>query len=234
LIKWLVVVGFLLISCILTRLIPFSFFFRNVNTMMHELGHAAAALLTSGEVHRIVLNADHSGVTFASVTSGWSAVLVGLAGYIPASLFAVLMFYLHYRRQEKRGLMAISLIAVLMLLLFVHEGFGVGWLMGFVLLNLVMWLIGGTVCRLYFLLLAFLTLEESVLGAVNLLLIAIVDPPAAGDAANLAAATGIPAPAWSALFVIVAFLCAREAIRLLFRGMRERLQRYERRHEPFY
>jgi hypothetical protein len=230
----LVVVGFLLVSYVLTRLIPFSSYFRNVNTMIHEVGHAVVALLTSGKVHHIVLNADHSGVTVAALSSGWSAFLVGLAGYITASLFAVWQFRVYYRRQEKRGLMIMSVIAALMLLLFVHEGFGVGWLIGFVVLNLLMWLIGGTVCRLYFLLVAFLSLEESVWSAVNLLVYAAVEPAAAGDAANLAAITGIPAVVWGVVFIVVSLLCAREAIRILFRGMRERLQRYERRQDTTF
>ena len=73
---------------------PFSSWFRILDTMIHELGHAAMTLLMSGRVLSIELNPDHSGVTYSMLASGgWSPIVVSLAGYTSASLFAILMFY---------------------------------------------------------------------------------------------------------------------------------------------
>lgn len=226
--RWIMVLGILLVSFVLTRLIPFSSYFRNMNTMIHELGHAIAALLTSGEVYQIVMNADHSGVTYAAVTSEWSAFVVGIAGYPVGSLLAVALFYMYYRTWQKRGLLYLSLFAMIMLVFFVHGGFGIGWLTGFILLNLFMLLLGRTVRGIYFLLLAFLTLEESVWGTVNLLLLAWLEPTTAGDAANLAALTGVPAVVWAFGFLIFSLWCAQRAIVYFFRALGERLERMER------
>lgn len=225
--RWIMVLGILLVSFVMTRLIPFSSYFRNINTMIHELGHAMAALLTSGEVYQIVMNADHSGVTYAAVTSEWSAFIVGIAGYPAGSLFAVALFYMHYRKRQKRGLLYLSLLGLIMLIFFVHGGFGIGWLVGFIVLNLLMLVLVRTVRGVYFLLVAFLTLEESVWGAVTLLLLAWLEPETAGDAANLAALTGIPAIVWAGGFVVFSLWCARRAILYFFRGLGERLERRE-------
>jgi hypothetical protein len=48
----------MLITAFLTRFIPFSEFFRNVDTLVHELSHALVTLLLSGSVMFINLYAD--------------------------------------------------------------------------------------------------------------------------------------------------------------------------------
>lgn len=100
--KWLKALLFLAGAAFLTRLIPFSSWFRILDTMIHELGHAAMTLLMSGRVLSIELNPDHSGVTYSMLASGgWSPIVVSLAGYTSASLFAILMFYGYAK--EKTG-----------------------------------------------------------------------------------------------------------------------------------
>jgi hypothetical protein len=66
--------------------------------------------------------------------------------------------------------------------------------------------------KFYYLLVAFVSLEESVVGPVGLLMMAFNHPGRAGDASSLAQATGVPAPLWGVVFVIIALLCARSAI----------------------
>lgn len=100
--KWLKTLLFLAGSAFLTRLIPFSSLFRNLDTMVHEFGHALMTLLLSGSVLRIELYADHSGVTYSAIGAGAQAILVSLAGYTLASLFSLLLFYL-YRRNGCNG-----------------------------------------------------------------------------------------------------------------------------------
>lgn len=68
--KWIKALLFLVGAAILTRLIPFSSWFRILDTMIHELGHALMTLLMSGRVLSIELNPDHSGVTYSMLSSG--------------------------------------------------------------------------------------------------------------------------------------------------------------------
>lgn len=215
--KWLLTVLFLIGSVFLTRLIPFTSFFRYLDTTIHEFGHALVTLLLSGKVMYIELYADHSGVTRSLIARSWSLIPVGLAGYMTASLFAWLLFSLYSRGLQKQGLAAITGLALLMLILFVRNGYGMVWLAGFVALNTVVLLWGHkTLIKWYYLLIAFLTLEESVVGAVYLLLLGMNSPRQAGDAALLAESTGVPAVIWGAWFSLFALWCAKRALQSFF------------------
>lgn len=215
--KWLKTLLFLAGSALLTRFIPFSSFFRNLDTMFHEFGHALMTLLLSGNVLRIELYSDHSGVTYSAIAAGGKAILVSLAGYPLASLFALLLFYLYSRDKRQWGLILASLVALVMLLLYVRGSFGMIWLSGFILLNAAMLFLWPKVSKYYYLFLAFLTLEESVMGTLFLMSASVVTPSRAGDAANLARLTILPAFVWALLFFLFALLCAKWALGFFFR-----------------
>jgi hypothetical protein len=209
-------VVFLVVAAVLTRVIPFSSFFRNVDTLVHEFGHAIVTLLVSGKVLYIHLFADHSGVTYSSAAAhSWRFILIALAGYIVSTVFAVLLFYGYARGKQQTGLMAILILTAISLLFFVRNGYGVMWCIGFLLLTAAIcfcpwpWLRQG-----YYLLVAFIALVESVLSPVFLLILAVQNPGQAGDAANLARLTPVPAALWALLFTAVALLGARECLRL--------------------
>lgn len=204
----------LLVGCFaLTEWLPFSPYFRNMDTMIHEFGHAAMTLLLSGQVQYIHLYEDHSGVTLSAVQSGWRLIPVALAGYMTASLSAVGLFALHRLGQHRVGLMLVTAVAAVSLVLFVRNDFGAQWLLGFIALNLIAIVLPIGFLRIgYYLLLAFLTLVESVAGAVTIAVMSWTTPAQAGDAANLAAFTGIPAFLWGLFFLLFALGCAKRAI----------------------
>lgn len=220
--QWIKTGWLLVLSVILTRLIPFSSLFRNVNTLIHEFGHALMTLLLSGKVLRIELYADHSGVTYSSLPSKWSMIAVSLAGYTIASLFAWLMFYLYKRRQLAVGLGLLTLVALLTLILYVRGTFGIVWLLGFIALNIIMIFIKKEkLTKFYYLLISFIVLEESVVSSFILVTIALSNPAKAGDAANLAQYTAIPAIGWAGVFLVFALWCANGALSTLFRKERQ-------------
>jgi hypothetical protein len=219
--SWLKTVFFLLGSAFLTHMIPFSSFFRNLDTMIHEFGHAVVTLALSGKVMYIELFVDHSGVTYSAVTSGWSFIPIALAGYPTASLFAMFLFYSNAKGKQRLGIQLCTLIAVICLMLFVRNEFGMMWLIGFIVLNVLMlafapkWMF-----RFYYLLLSFLTLEESVFGPLSLVAYAFIDPARAGDATNLSQLTGIPSIGWAVLFALFALWCSKQAIQAFAGGAR--------------
>ncbi|MCG7379714.1 M50 family metallopeptidase [Paenibacillus sp. ACRSA] len=215
--KWLKTILFLIVSVFLTRFIPFSSLFRNLDTMIHEFGHAVATLLLSGKVLRIELYADHSGVTYSTMLTPGRSIIVSLAGYISASLFAWLLFYLYRKGRHMWGLGIITAIALVSLLLYVRGEFGMLWLTGFIALNVVIMIFGAKIVKFYYLFLAFLTLEESVLTAMYVGLLSWTQPSRAGDAANLAQQTFMPAMFWGTLFALFALWCAKGALALFFR-----------------
>ncbi|MCR8643480.1 M50 family metallopeptidase [Paenibacillus sp. N1-5-1-14] len=205
---------FLIGTAILTHFIPFSAFFRNVDTLIHESGHALMTLVLSGDVQYIHLFADHSGVTLSTVRGAWRFIPISLAGYIISALFTVLLFYLYKINRQKLGLVILTILTLLVLVLFVRNEFGVIWCAGFIILNVAAYMISWTWLRnLYFALIAFISLVESVVGPVYLLTQSIMQPARAGDATNLSEATMLPAFVWSLLFTIIALWCASRSIR---------------------
>ncbi|KPV58549.1 membrane protein [Paenibacillus sp. A3] len=212
-------VFFLILSAFLTHLIPFSDYFRNLDTMIHEFGHAIVTLALSGKVMYIELFANHSGVTYSQVTSRWSLLPIALAGYTTASLFALFMFRMRACNKHRFALQVMTAIAIVALILFVRNEFGIFWLLGFIILNTIMlafmprWL-----SDIYYLLLAFLTLEESVFGPFSLILYAWNDPAKAGDATNLSLVTPIPAIGWAVLLTLFSLLCAVRALKWFLSG----------------
>ncbi|WP_028548995.1 M50 family metallopeptidase [Paenibacillus sp. UNC451MF] len=204
---------FLIGSAFLTRLIPFSSFFRNLDTMIHEFGHAVVTLALSGKVMYIELYANHSGVTYSQIMNNWSSIPVSLAGYMTASLFAVFLFKMRAGGKQRLGLQVITVLAIISLILFVRNEFGVMWLVGFIALNIIMLALSPRwLTDFYYLLLAFLTLEESVVGPISLIVYALENPASAGDAANLSRVTPIPAIGWAVFFSLFGLWCAKKAI----------------------
>jgi len=211
--RWIITLTLLAGCFALTEWLPFSPYFRNMDTMIHEFGHAAMTLMLSGQVQYIHLYEDHSGVTLSAVQSGWRTIPVSLAGYFTSSLAAVALFALHRHGQHRLGLFLVTAVAAASLILFVRNAFGAQWLLGFIGLNAVAFLLPIGFVRVgYYLLLAFLTLVESVVGTITIAILSWQTPTEAGDATNLANATGIPAIAWAALFLIVSLVCAKTAI----------------------
>ncbi|MFD0696498.1 M50 family metallopeptidase [Paenibacillus sp. GCM10027628] len=212
--NWLKTILFIIGSALLTHLplIPSSFF-RNLDTMVHEFGHAVVTLALSGKVMYIELYADHSGVTYSSITKSWAVLPVSLAGYFTASLFAWFLFSAYSRGKQRLGLQIMTVLAVLSLVLFVRNMFGVTWLIGFIVLTiLVLALTPKWLRDFYYLLVAFICLEESVFGPFSLIVYAVQNARRAGDATNLALQTGVPAVVWAVIFTLFALWCAKQAV----------------------
>jgi hypothetical protein len=211
--RWPKTLLYILLSAIVAHLLPFSSFFKNIDTLIHEFGHAMVTLALSGQVMSIELYADHSGITRSAVADNGSMIPIGLAGYMTASLFTWFLFAAYARGKQRIGIMVTALIAIAALLLFVRNGFGFTWLLGFTGLNIVVLIFGGDrVSRIYLLVIAFLSLEESVFGPLWLNLAAMLRPKEAGDAAILNNVTSVPTVVWSLWFTLFALWCAKQAI----------------------
>ncbi|MEC0228454.1 M50 family metallopeptidase [Paenibacillus alba] len=210
--NWVKTILFLVGSALLTHWIPSSFF-RNLDTMVHEFGHAVVTLALSGKVMYIELYADHSGVTYSSISKSWSIIPVSLAGYMTASIFAWFLFSAYAKGKQRLGLQVMIAISALSLVLFVRNGFGIMFLVGFMALTIIVLALTPKWLRdFYYLLLAFLCLEESVFGPSSLILYAWQNSRSAGDATNLAMHTGIPAIAWAIGFTLFALWCAKQGV----------------------
>jgi hypothetical protein len=207
----------LVISLILTRVPIVGIYFRVVNTMIHETGHALMALFSSGSVLRVEYFSNTEGNALTKSSGRLGSILVSLAGYPFSSAMGLLFFYLIHSGWEVVVLYIVAGLAFINLLFFVRNRYGIFWLITFLLVT-------GSVLYFQqeFLLFAFpvfiamIVMVDSLLSAVHLLLISLHTPKKAGDAKNLKKFTGIPAFVWALLFMAFASYTVYLSVSLFF------------------
>jgi hypothetical protein len=181
--------------------------------LLHELSHAAAALLTGGSVVEIQIDSRIGG--HAITQGGWPLLIVS-SGYLGSMLLGGAILLLGMRRRAVPVLAAaIAVLVLLVTVLFVRNGFGLifGLLFGASLLAAARWLPA-----------AWLEIAVLYLGGMSSLY-ALVDvkedlltlEPRLTDASILAGMTGIPAIVWGLLWSVISLavflLIMRAALR---------------------
>ncbi|MFZ4399207.1 MAG: M50 family metallopeptidase [Bacteroidales bacterium] len=208
----------LLASCLVITRLPFiGKFFRVVNTLIHESGHALMALLLSGKVYRIDLMSDTSGSALTATKNGFSSFLVSLAGYPASALFAYFCFYCIEQKAANYVVYILTGIAFLNLIFYIRNAYGVFWILIFVAIAvMIIYLNESMLMYSFALLCSFIILTDAVISNINLLVISIKTPKAAGDAKNLSDATHLPAILWALLLLAFSILCAYKTIWAFF------------------
>ena len=205
------------VSLILTRIPYIGKFFRVVNTMIHECGHAFMALFLSGEVVKINLFSDTSGVTITKVKGKFSRLLVSLTGYPFSAFVAFIIFYLIKDDYNTVALIVLMFFAVICLLFFVRNFYGIFWLVIFLITGgVIVQLESLTILNAWMVFLASLLLTDAFVSGFILFKISIENPSGAGDATNLKKETHIPAWIWSLLFCIINGFFAYLTVTLTF------------------
>jgi hypothetical protein len=207
--KWFIVIVWTVLFLLL-RWKPVGSILRPVNTMFHETGHALMTLLFSGRVVQINLFHD-SGVAFTAVKSWFARFMVSLAGYPFASLAAWLQFYFYRNGMHHVCLYIYLGVAIVNLVLWVRNTYGIIWLLCFIALLATAWYMQWeqSTCLLLFIFNSVLLLQ-SVWTAIYLLYICAETPREAGDAANLRNMTWIPAIFWAVFFCLFALAAASD------------------------
>lgn len=210
--EWLIYSS-LVVALIIMRIPYIGRVVRVLNTMVHESGHALAALLTSGQVTKVELFADLSGTTHTVNSGKLASVVVGLAGYLFASGFAWVSALLVANGLERWLVVVLLALALMNLVLYVRNMYGMVWLVLFVfacgfLLSKGdrLWL---QVTAVVFLV---VMLSDSAMSAIELLLMSFKTPKKAGDASMLAKATGIPAQVFAVVFAGAALWIGFDAV----------------------
>src|SRR5712692_8877077 len=97
-------------------------------TLIHESGHALAALATFGGVKRVALDWSGSGVTFTQ--GGWGFV-ISSAGYLATTLYGAALL-LMIRRERNARKIALGTGGLLLLITVLFAGTVIAWLVGLV------------------------------------------------------------------------------------------------------
>jgi len=174
-------------------------------TLVHELGHAVAAMLTARMLHGIRLRRDHSGDALTSGRGTLGTIVSGLFGYpAPAIVGAAQLWSVFH------GYTAIALFAggvVLMLsLLVIRNLFGVLVVAASAVVSAVLWFYASPTVQGYALLvLGTALLVGSVRGLATVIGVHIRhrDRLRTSDAYLLYRRTGIPSVVWLALFTVL-------------------------------
>jgi hypothetical protein len=203
--------------------------FRIFVTFIHEGGHALAALFTGNAVHSLSVSPYGSGMVYSTDAGLLSSMFVSSAGYLGAMTFGALLLWLVRHRVKARAVLAGS--GVLVLLLATFFGFlaplwnwslpGLFTLVAGVALPLGLFAAAKYMSpRAATFLVSFLAVQ-CVLNAVfdlRNVLFASAFTDAHTDAANMAAATGVPGVFWVLFWIVVAFVIMTLALRAYVAG----------------
>lgn len=200
---------FIGLSLILPKIPYIGKVFNIINTLIHEFGHAFMSLLLQGTVHSIEIFGDTSGNATTQTKSKFAAFLVSISGYLFASSFAWLSFYLYYAGLGFYFIAGLSILFFIILLLWVRNLFGLIWILLFCGLNALLLYYGTSewvdrVALFY----ATVLLTESVMSTLVLFYLSLFKHKESGDAYNLQKFTHIPAFIWACGFVSYAGLVA--------------------------
>jgi Peptidase M50B-like len=194
-------------------------------TFIHEGGHALAAVLTGNSVRSLSVNLDTSGLTETLIPQGgfFSRFFISSAGYLGAMTFGALLLWL-VRHRVKSGVVLGGSAAVIALLTAIF-GFIVPLtnlsFSPFTILSGSLIAVGLLAGAKYLsrpwanFLVSFLAVQCVLNALFNLRDLAWLSlgSGAHTDAANMQAATGIPAILWALMWAAVAFIILSFALR---------------------
>jgi len=190
----------LVLAIFLTRIPVLGKYFRSVNTLVHEAGHAFATLLVSGEVISVNLFADTSGTTVTKAKGKFAQALIALAGYPISVLTGLLMLFLIHRGHHMYILFILTSIALIIMILSLRNAYGLFWAGTFVVLNvLLLYFNAKYLISLFATFYAVIIFSDALISSFVLLVLAIRQPKKAGDATNLQKITKLPASIWAVL-----------------------------------
>ncbi|MFL6255212.1 MAG: M50 family metallopeptidase [Pyrinomonadaceae bacterium] len=203
--------------------------FRIFVTFIHEGGHALAAFITGNSVHSLTVSPDGSGLVYSTDGGLLSSMFVSSAGYLGAMTFGALLLWLVRLRVKAKVVLAASGVLVL-LLATIFGFFAPLWNMSlpglFTLVAGVVLPLGLFAAAKYLkpraaaFLVSFLAVQ-CVLNAVfdlRNVLYASALSDAHTDAANMAAATGVPSIFWVLFWIVVAFAILTLGLRAYVAG----------------
>lgn len=198
-------------------------------TFVHESSHAMAALITGNSVMSLTVSPDTSGMVW-SQSSGFSSLFISSAGYVGTTLFGTLL--LVWMRFGLKSRLALYLCSGLIAVMTVVFGFIApfwNFLANVTFGSIVFTVFSGAILTagLFAIAqfatdkwvnfsLAFLAVQcllNSFFSLKTLFVISATSD-ASSDAANMAAATGVPALAWVILWIAISLVMMAVGVRL--------------------
>lgn len=188
-----------------------------LNTHIHEMMHALAAIIAGGKVDHIKVFADGNGLAYTM--GGWP-ILTSSAGYMGAAAIGGLM--IAFTRKEKGARMALALLGGLIGLgvIFYVRGDVVGVLSGIAWAGLLAFLAWKLRKDQAVFAARFLGMAQCLMSAYAFVGLwqAATHPDGHSDAGNMEQMTGIPDVAWAAIWFVVSLIIMGFALKAAWKG----------------
>ncbi len=203
-------------------------------TFIHESSHALVAVLTGGSVQSLTISMDGSGAVYSAPSGTIGSLLTSSAGYLGTMAFGVLMLYLIRRSfSANKILTGLGIFVAVMTVVFTI----VSPVFNFLSLNaafssIVFTIVAGGVLAAALVGLgiysstrtanfaaAFLAVQCLLNAVLDLINVFFINTPLVGadvhtDAANMAAATGLPGIVWVVIWMGISVLMISLGLRL--------------------
>lgn len=212
------VILFIILAIILTKLPIAGKYFAIVNTLIHEVGHQLASIMTLGKAHKIQLFANTEGAAYSSHRFWIGRVLTALAGYIFSSFMAATFFVMIYKGRFDIVLYILLAILIVSLILWVRNWYGFFWILTFSAgLIWLLWKEDGPIIEYVVLFLVSILFVESITSAFDIMRLSFIRPTQAGDATSLGELTYlIPVQIWGIVFFSQSLYFGWLAMKLFF------------------
>lgn len=203
-------------------------------TLMHEAGHAIAAVATGGSVQNLVVNSDGSGSVFSYSSSWFGRLATSSAGYLGTTVFGVLLLVLiRLNFTPGRVLAGLGIFAglitivfglvspVLNILFFTTDLYDVIFTTIVGMLLSASLIVGGIFLNRKWasFAVAFLSIQLILNALSDLKTVFFMNAPLVGtgghnDALNMADITGIPAIVWVVIWIAISIVTISLGLRL--------------------
>jgi len=194
----------LIISFIILKIPFIGKYFKVVDTLIHETGHAVVALLTNGEVVSIELFSDTSGITKTKTKGFFSRFFVAISGYFFSSAVAYLFLYMVKNNNSYWIVFYIlSSISIINLILWVRNIYGIMWIIIFnILIFIIFKYASHDLQYIFSVIISSILLLESVSSSFTILKMSFKNPSLSGDAKILNTSTKIHPFFWGIFFFL--------------------------------
>ncbi len=198
-------------------------------TFIHESSHALAALVTGNSVMSLTVSPDTSGMVW-SQSSGISSLFISSAGYLGTTLFGTLLLvWMRFGLKSRLALYVCSGLIAVMTVVFGFLAPFWNFLANVTFGSVVFTVLSGAVLTagLFAIAkfatdkwvnfsLAFLAVQclLNAFFSLKTLFVISASSGASSDAANMAAATGVPALAWVILWIAISLVMIAVGVRL--------------------
>lgn len=194
----------LLLAFLLLRVPRLNSYLRTINTLLHESGHALVAVLMSGEAIEIKLNSNTSGSALTRTPSKAKAFWVSFSGYPLAALGSMLLMALAHHKDYRTGFLILISIAIINLIVFVRNNYGIFWLITFILvLFSINAFLDPPLALVLFRFIVLITFIEGVTSTFVIVSLGLTKRKKAGDITIMEKLSGIPASVLALIMVLV-------------------------------